>query len=133
MAPFGQDPHGVGEVALFVERGDPGGPHGTVVVGSRGESVLAAEYVVQAEANLLFIVHALRAAGRFAGALDGGKEQGDQDRDDRDHDEQLDQGEATALCHFEPREKKQKNYFLALMSNVKLFDPEPIVAVIGVF
>ena len=50
--------------------------------------------VVAGNAELLEIVAALRAAGRFAGGLNGRKQQGDEDRDNRDHDQQLDQREA---------------------------------------
>jgi len=45
---------------------------------------------------LLEIVDALRACGRFAYFLHGGDEQRDQDRDDCDHDQQLDQGKPAA-------------------------------------
>ena len=50
--------------------------------------------VVQGQADLLQVVDALRPPGRLAGGLDGGQQQRDQDRDDRDHHQQLDQREA---------------------------------------
>ena len=46
------------------------------------------------QAQLLQVVGALGAAGGLAGRLDRRQEQGDQDRDDGDHHQQLDQGEA---------------------------------------
>ncbi len=49
--------------------------------------------VVQGQAHLLEIVLALGAAGRLARLLHSRQQQGNQDRDDRDHDEQLNQGE----------------------------------------
>ena len=52
--------------------------------------------VVHCQADLLQVVLALRAAGRFARLLHGGKQQGDENADDGDHHQQLDQGE-TAL------------------------------------
>jgi hypothetical protein len=39
-------------------------------------------------------VHGPRAVGRLAHFLDGREQQADEDRDDRDHDEQLDEGES---------------------------------------
>jgi hypothetical protein len=50
---------------------------------------------VQAQADLLAVVLALNAGGRFADLLDGGDEQADEDGDDRDHHQQLNQREAT--------------------------------------
>src|SRR5262249_36991484 len=56
--------------------------------------------VVDRQAVLLQVVGALRPPGRLAALLHGGQEQADQDRDDRDHDQQLDQGEtASSLPH----------------------------------
>ena len=46
------------------------------------------------QGELLQVVGALGTAGRLAGGLDGGQQQGDQDRDDRDHHQQFDQGES---------------------------------------
>jgi hypothetical protein len=45
--------------------------------------------VVQRQAQLFHVVAALRAAGRFTRLLDRGQQQGDQDRNDRDHHQQL--------------------------------------------
>jgi hypothetical protein len=49
---------------------------------------------VKSDAQLLEIVSALGASGRFPGRLYGGQEQGDQDGDDRDDHEQFDEREA---------------------------------------
>ena len=59
----------------------------------RSGTSLGVVVVVHREAELLEVVDALRAPGGLAGGLDGRQQQGDQDRDDRDHDQQLDQGE----------------------------------------
>jgi hypothetical protein len=45
--------------------------------------------------ELLDVIDALGTPGGFARSLNGGEQKGDQDRDDRDHDQQLDQGERT--------------------------------------
>ena len=60
----------------------------------RREPAFVIDEVLRADAELLEVIRALRAAGRFAGGLHRGKEQRDQDADDGDDDEQLDQGEA---------------------------------------
>ena len=59
----------------------------------RGQGPVGALEVERGQAELLEVVHALRAAGRLACRLHGGQEQRDQDRDDRDHDQQFDQCE----------------------------------------
>jgi hypothetical protein len=46
---------------------------------------------VQCQANLVQVVLALRAPRRLARLLDGRQQQGDQDRDDRDHHQQFNQ------------------------------------------
>jgi hypothetical protein len=46
---------------------------------------------VQGDPDLLQMVSGLRPAGGFAGLLDGGQQNGDQHRDDRDHHQQLNQ------------------------------------------
>ena len=51
---------------------------------------------MQGEADLLEVVDALRPAGGLAGRLHGGQQQGDEDRNDGDHDQELDQGEPAA-------------------------------------
>ena len=53
--------------------------------------------VLHRDADLLEIVLALRAARRFAGRLNRRQQQGDQDADDRDHDQQFDERKARAL------------------------------------
>ena len=53
--------------------------------------------VVQCQADLLQVVRALHASGRFADLLHGGKQQADQDRDDGDDHEQFDEREARAV------------------------------------
>jgi hypothetical protein len=49
---------------------------------------------MESDADLLEVVAALRTPRGLAGLLHGGKQQGDQDRDDGDHDQQLDEREA---------------------------------------
>jgi len=49
--------------------------------------------VVRRQRDLLKVVLALRAGSGLTDLLYGGQEQADQDRDDRDHDQQLNQGE----------------------------------------
>ena len=51
---------------------------------------------VHAQADLLEVVLALRACGRFADLLHGRNEQPDQDGDDGDDDEQFNQRERSA-------------------------------------
>ena len=48
---------------------------------------------MQGQRQLLEVVLRLRPGGRLADLLHGGQEQADQDRDDRDHHQQLDQRE----------------------------------------
>jgi hypothetical protein len=50
---------------------------------------------VQGDAELLEVVDALSPACRFAGGLDGGEQQPDQERDDADYHEELDERERT--------------------------------------
>ena len=52
--------------------------------------------VVQAQSQLFQVVLALCPAGRFAGLLDGGEQQRDQDGDDRDDHQQLNQCKANS-------------------------------------
>jgi hypothetical protein len=48
---------------------------------------------VDAEADLLEVVGALRPRGGLADLLDGGQQEADEDGDDGDHHQQLDQRE----------------------------------------
>jgi hypothetical protein len=59
------------------------------------ENVERIVVIVHRQPELLQVVLALRPARGLAGLLHGGKQQRDQDRDDRDHDEQFDQRERT--------------------------------------
>jgi len=52
--------------------------------------------VMQCQADLLQIVLALRSCRCFPDLLHGRNQQGDEDRDNRDHDQQFDQGETAA-------------------------------------
>jgi hypothetical protein len=52
---------------------------------------------VATESQLLQVVHALAPSRRLASGLDGREKQRDQDRDDRDHNEKLDQGKTATL------------------------------------
>src|SRR5690606_7341152 len=49
--------------------------------------------VMDRQGQLLEVVLALRAASGLACLLNGGQEQGDEDRDNSDHDQQFDEGE----------------------------------------
>ena len=60
---------------------------------ARGQAVVCADVVVESEADLLEVVGALDAPGRFSRRLDGRQEQRDQHGDDGDDDEELDQSE----------------------------------------
>jgi hypothetical protein len=59
------------------------------------------------QSHLLEIVHALGTPGRPSGRLNGRQQQGDQDRDDRDHHQKLDQNECnqTVTTGFRPRHR----------------------------
>ena len=54
---------------------------------------------MQGHAELLEVIDALGAPGSFAGGLNGGQQQGDQDADDADDHEQFDQSEGKSLFH----------------------------------
>ena len=58
-----------------------------------GEAPELVLVIVQGQADLLEVVDALDPPRRLAGRLDGRQQQGDQDRDDRDHHQQFDQRE----------------------------------------
>ena len=57
------------------------------------------EIVVQGNAQLLQIVFALTSSSRLACLLHCGKQQGDQNGDNCDHDQQFDQRESCPLFH----------------------------------
>ena len=57
------------------------------------ESFLGVVVAVHGQGQLLQVVRALGAVGRFANLLHGGQQQPDQHRDDGNHHEQLDQRE----------------------------------------
>ena len=63
-----------------------------LVTGARKEVVSVVERLT-GKAELLDVIRALHAAGRFARSLDGGQKEPDQDTDNRDNDEQFDKGE----------------------------------------
>src|SRR5262249_10869040 len=58
------------------------------------ELPVVAVVVVRGQGDLLEVVQALGACGGRADLLDGGEQQADEDGDDRDHHQQLNQGEA---------------------------------------
>ena len=58
--------------------------------------VVGPRLVVDRQGHLLEVVGALGAGGGLAHLLHGGDQQADQDGDDRNHDQQLDQGESSA-------------------------------------
>jgi hypothetical protein len=55
---------------------------------------------VEGEAHLLEVVLRLGARSRFTDLLDSGQEQADEDRDNGNHYEQLNQGEAVTSNEF---------------------------------
>ena len=69
------------------------------LVSPGGEELVHIVMILERDANLLQIVHALRSSGRLAGGLDRRKKQGDQDADDRNHDQQLDQRKGQPAFH----------------------------------
>ena len=62
-----------------------------------GELAVGALVVVAREPNLLHVVGALDPRGGGANLLNRGEQKADEDRDDRDHDEQLDQCEGAGV------------------------------------
>src|SRR5262249_43666768 len=52
------------------------------------------------QADLLQVVHALRAAGCFTRSLHGWQQQRDEDANDRNHDEQFDQCKSAMTTRF---------------------------------
>ena len=52
--------------------------------------------VMKGERELFEGIDALDAAGGFTGGLYGRQQKSDQDRDDRDHDQKLDEGKTVA-------------------------------------
>ena len=56
-----------------------------------------------AESELLEVVFALRASSGLAGALHRGQQEPDERGDDRNHHEQLDEGEAAARSQSRPK------------------------------
>jgi hypothetical protein len=54
--------------------------------------------ILQGDADLVQVVSALGAGGGLADFLHGGQQQANQDRNDRDHHQQLDQREAATLA-----------------------------------
>src|SRR5262249_16218412 len=73
---------------------DPGRGGGSEVESPRREAHVRVVIVVQGQRDLLEVVGALRASGGLAHLLDSGEQQADEDRDDRDHHQQLDQRES---------------------------------------
>ena len=87
------------------------------------EAAVGIVVVVQCDSQLAQVVLALRAARRLARLLHGRQQQGDQDRDDRDHDQQLDQGEAVTTTSMKtwatvhdatPKQAKQEQQMRTL-------------------
>src|SRR5262245_53976765 len=83
--------------------------------------------IVYRQADLLEIVRALNAGGGLAHLLDRRQQEPDQDRDDRDHHQQLDQGEGAT--HFKPSHlwfldgERGSNYDFARRPDSKLTAP----------
>src|SRR5207253_8471299 len=70
------------------------GLDGPAVEVAGGKGVVRAVVVVQGECHLVQVVGAGHAGGRLADFLHGRQQQTDEDRDDGDHHQQLDKGEA---------------------------------------
>ena len=70
-------------------------------VAVEGEDFLCALMIVGGQPELADAVYTVRAAGGFAGSLDGRKEQGHQHADDRDDCQEFDEreGREPALAH----------------------------------
>ena len=66
----------------------------------RRERAVGTLVVVDGQADLPQVVHALGAGGGLAHLLDGGQEQADEDGDDGDHHQQLDQRERGSKDSF---------------------------------
>ena len=66
-----------------------------LVIGNTHRRQLAARIMIilYGDADLFQIVRALSASGRFAGGLNGGQQQSDQNPDDRDDNQQFHKGE----------------------------------------
>jgi hypothetical protein len=69
---------------------DAGGPDRLAF----GKGLLGIVIAVQGQADLLHVVLTLRARGRLAHLLHGRHQQGDEDRDDGNHDQQFDESES---------------------------------------
>jgi len=54
------------------------------------------------QSDLLEVVRTLGASGCLTHLLNGGHEQGDENRDDGDHDEQFDEGKTGSATHGNP-------------------------------
>src|SRR5262249_36159960 len=78
-----------------VERAAEGRGVAVVPVLAGRELAVHIVVVLAGQADLLEVVGALGAGGSLADLLDGGQEQADEDRDDRNHHQQLDQRERT--------------------------------------
>src|SRR5262245_3072151 len=104
------------------------------IVGGR-QAALNVVVIVQAKADLLEIVGALQTSSGAANFLDGRHEQADQDRDDGDHDQEFDEGEAgrartisvhgdvsfsTSLSPRPPRRVTPGNAARALRSRIRM-------------
>ena len=75
-----------------------------------GKAVQRVVVVVKRQSNLFQVVLALRPTSSLTRLLNGGKKQGNQDRNNCDHDQQFDQCESDPLLLFhvslgEQREK----------------------------
>jgi hypothetical protein len=74
-----------------------GGVLARTLIRSVWERLVGIVIAVQRERQILEVVLALRAAGRFAGGLDGRQQQCDEDANDRDDDQELDERERSGL------------------------------------
>src|SRR5262249_34829123 len=82
---------------------------GRLVIPRTRELTVRVVIAMLGQPDLFEVVAALHAVGRFANLLDSGEQQTNKDRDNRDHDQQLDQRESvSALDHNEPPKQRKR-------------------------
>ena len=74
-------------------RGGPGRTPKAKAHAAGGRAAMGAFVIVDGQAELLEVVLALGSPGGLAGLLNGGEQEGDQDRDDGDDDQELNERE----------------------------------------
>src|SRR5258708_1132828 len=97
IGPLGELGVGIQGAAVPAQRGGATAVTTAEALSAGGKAVIDGMIIVDRQPELLQVVDALSASGRFAGRLNGRKKQSDQNGNDRDDDEQLDQGKTTFL------------------------------------